>query len=458
MSPEMQESNVYIANFLRDLWLKLSIYFSRPDVQTQLLAILVLLVLLSIVATLLRTWIRPTPLKHLPYEPDDQVQPRRFGRVIRIAIGLLIYPVLGIIATTYTIPFVPSQSKGLLELFLSILWMMLSFRIVVGVLYLLLDEGLVSRLYNRILNPLFGLYITYIFARLVINVQTTAEVILNQFADSPLTLGALFIATVGLYFWIDGIAHISEIVSKLSKRYSNVNAGRLDAALTLGGYILIFVGVVVALSVLGVDSTVFAAILGGLSVGIGFGLQAILSNFVSGILMLFEGAIRPGDYLSIEGEWVEVTKLGVNNTLVRSFDGFEIIVPNQELLSSTVTTFTGSDNLYRFRLTVKTTFAPDINLMLTVLTKVVNSMVEQDPAVLEKPAPGVMLHNINDDDVITYKADLWLNIREASWPVLRTMFYNRLVQEMEQHDIDIAALDIYAEEPMVLMKEEGLPA
>ncbi|MFM7576848.1 MAG: mechanosensitive ion channel domain-containing protein, partial [Microcystaceae cyanobacterium] len=102
----------------------------------------------------------------------------------------------------------------------------------------------------------------------------------------------------------------------------------IQATLILGRYFSIGLGIVFIFGYIGFNPTAFAAITGGLSVGLGFGLKEVFSNFVSGILLLFEGALRPGDLISIEGNTAEVKKLGMRATTVcLLLDNSEKIIP-----------------------------------------------------------------------------------------------------------------------------------
>jgi small-conductance mechanosensitive channel len=121
----------------------------------------------------------------------------------------------------------------------------------------------------------------------------------------------------------------------------------------------------------GIRGTAFAAITGGLSVGIGFGLQQVVGNFISGILLLFEGALRPGDIISVEGEVSEVKRMGIRAITVRVLrDNSEKIIPNQMFFTKEVTTYTGSDRLTARTIQVKTKSKSDPQLVISLLLQI----------------------------------------------------------------------------------------
>lgn len=103
----------------------------------------------------------------------------------------------------------------------------------------------------------------------------------------------------------------------------------------------------VVFGTLGVNLTSLALIGTGLSVGIGFGLQQIIANFISGIVLLFEQSLRPGDVVEVNNQVGTVEKLNIRSTIIRTNDNVEIIVPNETFLTSQLTTYTKSDPLVR---------------------------------------------------------------------------------------------------------------
>ena len=121
--------------------------------------------------------------------------------------------------------------------------------------------------------------------------------------------------------------------------------------------------------------------------GIGFGLKEIISNFMSGIILLFEGVLKPGDMIDIEGKSCEVTKLGIRATTVRMLvDNSERIIPNQTFFTSDLTTYTGSDHLIYCSITVGVGYNSSVKQVSDLLLAV----AREHPRVLKEPSPTVM--------------------------------------------------------------------
>ncbi|MFT7519738.1 MAG: small-conductance mechanosensitive channel, partial [Kiritimatiellia bacterium] len=121
----------------------------------------------------------------------------------------------------------------------------------------------------------------------------------------------------------------------------DINAGgTIGVLLNLGRYVLIVVGVAVALDTAGVNLTALFTASAALFVGLGFALQTIAQNFISGLILLIEGAIQPGDILEVDGRVVKVVKMSIRSTVVRSLDDEDLIVPNTVLAQGTVKNLT----------------------------------------------------------------------------------------------------------------------
>ncbi len=161
-------------------------------------------------------------------------------------------------------------------------------------------------------------------------------------------------------------------------------------------YFLIALGTVLIFGYVGVSPTAVAAISGGLSVGLGFGLKEVISNFVSGIWLLFEGALKPGDIIKIDGDISKVVRLGVRATTVQVVkDNSEEIIPNQIFFTQNVSTLTGSNNLVFLSLVVGAHYDCSPPKVIEVLL----SVAHEHPQVLETPPPSAFALNFGDSSI-----------------------------------------------------------
>ena len=151
---------------------------------------------------------------------------------------------------------------------------------------------------------------------------------------------------------------------------TRIERGAKDALITISGYIGVALGLFIALSVAGVTFTNVAIIAGALSVGIGFGLQNIVNNFVSGLILLFERPIKNGDWIVVGSTEGHVKKISIRSTQIQTFDNADIIVPNSELVSSQVTNWMLYDRYGRIRVPVGVAYGSDTEKVREILNEV----------------------------------------------------------------------------------------
>lgn len=421
-----------VLEFLLDLFAKLQVFLIRPSTQIQLIAIALILVVVNFLSGAIIVFLKRRSSKQAESSDDDSDPSAVSGPAWQLGLQQLISPILGLIATNVGISLLSSQGQvvGLLQLLLTIFLIFLGYRFFMGILYTFFPEAEVRRFHTRLFGPLFGLFVIYQILDLFADINTLATVVLTSTVENPLTLGALFIATIGLYFWVDSVSGLNHIIFNLVTKFTSVNEGRLEASLTLGGYILIAIGILISLSFLGVDSTTFAAITAGLSVGVGFALKEILGNFISGIVLLFEGAIRPGDSLKINGARGSVQKLNIRSTLIKMRDNTEVIVPNQELFVSSVTSFTGTDSILR----VDTPIWADYDSSAKEVRELLLEIMRNCPLIVPEKGAKVFLVNL-DESGMEFKVRFWVDLSQRGpWPV-KNYFYLNALEEFAKRDI-----------------------
>lgn len=159
-------------------------------------------------------------------------------------------------------------------------------------------------------------------------------------------------------------------------KHSNLSSGAKDATQTLAGYVVVAVAFLWALFILGMNFQNLAIIAGALSVGIGFGLQNIVNNFVSGLILLFERPIRRGDWIVVGTTEGYVRDISIRSTTIQTFDKADVIVPNSELISNQVTNWMLSSNIGRLKAAVGVAYGSDVNKVIQVLQKIADDNPE----------------------------------------------------------------------------------
>jgi small-conductance mechanosensitive channel len=172
--------------------------------------------------------------------------------------------------------------------------------------------------------------------------------------------------------------------------------GTLAAILRLVHYSIVIIGLGIGLQTIGINISALFAAGAVFAIAIGFAIQNIVQNFMSGIILLVERTIKPGDILEIEGNVVRVVDMGIRTTIVRTWREEELIMPNSILAQSTVKNYTMQDNQFRLGVTVGVAYESDMRKVIEVLEETARNMPWRQP----DPEPRVLLQDFGDSAVI----------------------------------------------------------
>lgn len=168
-------------------------------------------------------------------------------------------------------------------------------------------------------------------------------------------------------------------------------------------YFIIAIGVVIGLQINGINLSVFATLGGGLMVGIGFGLQNIANNFISGIVILLERPIKVGDYIEVGGIGGNVLSISARSTSVRTRENIIVIVPNSKFISENVVNWSHSDPRVRIKIQIGISYKSDPE----TTKKVLLNLADNHPAVIKSPPPNVRLKEYGDSS-INMVLEVWI--------------------------------------------------
>lgn len=406
---------------LRVLWL----LSSRPVVQKQLAAFLAVLLLGWLVGYLIGRLQTHTP------EEQETTNRRRFLRGLRYLYWPVLTLVLGIIVAETLF----AQQIATLHLYdnlINLVWILLVYRLVVALFYARLSQTAAQQYHRGLLTPLFAMIVLSLIVQATIgSLETLSQIALFSFGEFSLTLGTLTAVLMILYVTIVCSRIFQDIL------YHQI-APRLDSDLsamhsvgTIGRYCVITIGILFALRALGLNLSSFAIIGGGLSVGIGFGMQQIVANFFAGLILLFERTLRPGDVIKLDNEVGVIEKLNIRSTVVRTFDNVEVIVPNETFLTSRLVSYTKTDRLVRLSLPVGTGYNSDPEQVRDLLT----AAAQSHPAVLAEPAPTIFFKGFGDSS-IDFDVTVWLD-EPTQIPHVRSDLHFAIWKQFAQHDIEI---------------------
>jgi potassium-dependent mechanosensitive channel len=190
---------------------------------------------------------------------------------------------------------------------------------------------------------------------------------LFRIGDTPISVSTLVTLVLILIasFWL------SKSLRRLTHRvFSSKNPSAGNTLGALIHYVVLVIGLSIALSTAGINLTALFAAGAVFAVGLGFAMQSIVQNFVSGIILLTERTITPGHVLEVEGVVVKVAEMGIRASIVQSRDGEDIIIPNSVLSQNSVKNYTLRDSLFRIRVPVGVTYNSDMKLVKTTLETV----------------------------------------------------------------------------------------
>jgi small-conductance mechanosensitive channel len=246
------------------------------------------------------------------------------------------------------------------------------------------------------------------------------------------TLWTVFVSI----FFIVMLVIASGIISRLLKnkvltRYK-MDVGLREAIGKLFKYVLIFLGIIIIFSTVGVDLSAFTVLLGTLGVGIGFGLQNITANFVSGISLLIERPVKVGDRIEVGETSGDVVKIGLRATIILTNDNIAIIVPNSDFITKEVINWSYNEKDVRLRIPVGVSYASDVRLVEKLLLEVAASNAD----VLKAPAPAVRFTGLGDS-ALKFELRIWTTSLSHRPGKITSDLYFGIFETLKNNDIEI---------------------
>nr|WP_320012323.1 mechanosensitive ion channel domain-containing protein [uncultured Desulfobulbus sp.] len=223
----------------------------------------------------------------------------------------------------------------------------------------------------------------------VIQINGQAQSIPVSVADAGMTVFIGFLTVIG-------IRHLPALLTIILLKRLQVSAGSRYTVVTLTRYGIGGAGLMYIADVLGFSWSQIQWLVAALGVGIGFGLQEIVANFISGIIILFERPIRLGDVVTVDSTVGVVTRIRIRATTIRDFDGKELLVPNKEFISSRLLNWSLSDPINRIILPVGVAYGSDVGLAMHLMQQA----AENEPLVLKEPRINVTFDSFGDNSLL----------------------------------------------------------
>jgi small-conductance mechanosensitive channel len=230
----------------------------------------------------------------------------------------------------------------------------------------------------------------------------------------------------------------SDVLNKLSLKKG---IPRMITAITQ--FALITIGILMAVRAIGMPLDQLTIILSAFSVGIGFGLQNIFNNLVSGVILLFEREVQIGDVVEVNNLMGTVKSMGIRSSHIQTFDGAEVIVPNGLLISQEVIDWTLSDKSRRIEIISGVAYGSDVHLVKKLLMQI----IEEHPDVKPEPKPLVLFNAMGESSLDfrllfwTANFDDWLRIRsEVIFAIHDTLKENNITIPFPQRDLHLKSV------------------
>ena len=222
--------------------------------------------------------------------------------------------------------------------------------------------------------------------------------------DLSVTLGSLALILTGFFLTRSALFAVRSLIRDLPKLRPGIDLGVRDVLDTTSRYVFWGAYALISLFLLGFSFTSLAVIAGGLSVGIGFGLQNIVNNFVAGLILLFGRSIQAGDTIQIDSIWGVVRKVNIRNTMVRTFDNATLFVPNSDLIAGKLINWSHRDPTVRREITVGVAYGSDTGQVRDILL----AAAKAHPRVLAHPEPAVQFQNFGESS-LDFKLFFWVD-------------------------------------------------
>ncbi|HSG67496.1 MAG TPA: mechanosensitive ion channel domain-containing protein [Bacteroidales bacterium] len=335
--------------------------------------------------------------------------------------------------------------------------------IVNGLIELLLESKTlkkfnVFRLYGDYITPrvtrlvAFSAFLFWFYAFMDnVNIDRLFIDRIYEFLNKDINIGSASFTLIGIFVFFL-VLWLTIVISKMIRiilEEDVLNNLKLAKGLphsisVLVRYTLITIGLMLAVSAAGMPLDNLTLILGALGVGIGFGLQNIFNNLVSGLILLFERPIQIGDTIEVGQLMGHVKSIGIRSSNVRTFDGAEVIVPNGQLISNEVVNWTLSDQTRRIEVIAGVSYGSNPHRVKELFDKILN----EHPDILKDPAPRVLFNDMGESSLDfrllfwTSSFEEWLRIRsEVIFNIFDTLKAEGIEIPFPQRDLHIRSVD-----------------
>lgn len=324
------------------------------------------------------------------------------------------------------------QHTSLLQLASRLLLAMAAIRLIVYFMrYVLPSGGWLKALESVIAWSIWGalaLHLTGVLPQLMQGLEDMRFNIGKNQVNLLLVLQALLtvIVTIFIALWL------SRLLENRLMRAEHVNVNLRVILTKLIRIVLLFVATLIALSAVGLDITLLSVFGGALGVGLGFGLQRIASNYVSGFIILLDKSMQIGDVITVDSHYGVVSDLRTRYLVLRKLDGTEVIIPNEALIINSVINHSFSDHKARVQVPVQISYDSPLELAM----RLISDIAMQHPRVLKVPEPAVHIKGFGESG-IDLMLSIWIPDPEEGSASLQSEIYLDIWRAFQENNISI---------------------
>jgi small-conductance mechanosensitive channel len=270
------------------------------------------------------------------------------------------------------------------------------------------------------------------FTSLLSDISRILKSPLFTIGDADVTLLSIlwFIIFITILFFATRLVR-KHIIGRLLLK-TRLDIGIQHAITTITTYVIILIGLVILLQTAGIDLTTLNVLVGALGIGVGFGLQNIVNNFISGLIILLERPIKIGDRIEVGSIEGDVVKIGGRSTTVLTNDNISVIVPNSKFILENVVNWSHNERTVRFRIPISVAYGSDIKLVEKSLLEV----AKDNPDILDNPEPAVRFLEFGDSGLL-FELRAWTMTLIHKKGKLISALNFAIYEKFKEHNIEI---------------------
>ncbi len=368
-------------------------------------------------------------------EPSDPVQPGSMGKTREF-----LYKLKGVLFPLFTVLFL-GVSVELADGLVEQSWLVRIIRglAVVALIYAIISNFIQSATIKKFVKWIaIPIAILHVFGWLD-DVTTYMESVKLQIGNISISLYAIARVVVfgSILFWLGRVSN--EGGKQFIRRQEQLEVGTREVFAKLFEIALFLVIFILLLQVMGINLTALAVFGGALGVGLGFGLQSIASNFISGLILLLDRSLTVGDYIELEdGRAGTIRALNMRSAILKTFDGKDIVVPNESFITTTFVNWTHQDKKQRYEIELQVSYDTDMENLVKVLRETVaqHPQVISGPEATEEEQPDAEISGFGDSGV-DILIEYWMTGIDDGKNRVGADLYMMIWKALKEHNVEI---------------------